>query len=177
MCLADIVIDVFKTLQPPTDGTGGLRRSFTAKQSNLVPVFRTIADWNVDLGDHQVRWIAFASLYMRSRHGKSIPMRVAAYLATGRGRSNAVRPPSFTLRASQTPGHPQLRAARLTVRLPPEYSIFACMPPTALPSALGVQVGLGVAAGRPLRVKEPHGASERTVSRFTDSNTVVFLGQ
>lgn len=63
------------------------------------------------------------------------------------------------------------------MRLPPKHSIFACIPPTALPSALGDQVGLGVAAGTPLRVKEPHGASERTVSRFTVSNTVVFLGE
>src|SRR5690242_9797521 len=37
----------------------------------------------------------------------------------------------------QTPGHPQLPTARLMVRIPPKHSIFACIPPTALPSALG----------------------------------------
>jgi hypothetical protein len=65
-------------------------------------------------------------------------------------------------------GHPQLRLT--------EQSIFACVPPAHC-LTLGVQVGLGLAAGRPLRVKELHGASERTVSRFTVSNTVDFLGQ
>lgn len=63
------------------------------------------------------------------------------------------------------------------VRLPPKHSILGCMPPTALPSALGAQAELGVAAGRPLQVKELYGASERTVSRFIVSYAVVFLGQ
>lgn len=59
----------------------------------------------------------------------------------------------------------------------PKYPIFACMTPTALPSALCVPAGPGVAAGRPLRAKERHGASEHTVSRFTVSNTFAFSGQ
>lgn len=52
--LADIVIDILKTLQPPTDGTGGLRRSFHAINQTLCDI-RTAASWNADLGNHQVR--------------------------------------------------------------------------------------------------------------------------
>jgi hypothetical protein len=36
--LADIVIDILKTLQPPTDGTGGLRRSFHAINQTLSDI-------------------------------------------------------------------------------------------------------------------------------------------
>lgn len=50
-CLADIVIDILKTPQPPTDGTGGLRRSFHAINQTLSDI-RTVAGWNADLGNH-----------------------------------------------------------------------------------------------------------------------------
>jgi hypothetical protein len=144
-----------------------------AIQSNLVPVFRIVPAWNADLGKYQVWWIGIASLCMRSRHGKSSPKRGAAHPATERGRYNVGRPPPFTDASADLA---RCWASTIACGKRPNNQFSLASPPAHC-LALGVQVGLGLAAGRPLRVKELHGASERTVSRFTVSNTVDFLGQ
>jgi hypothetical protein len=38
-------------------GRAALGEALHAIQSNLVPVFRIVPAWNVDLGKHQVWWI------------------------------------------------------------------------------------------------------------------------